>query len=945
MKEISKWQRGDLEVKLLANDVNTDTFTLTSNFPMWKIDDCGYSLQTLYNSACSACVQEDVYDENTGEYLYSRDVEPPEVDHWYNPFKSYRYNFPATTKNLWLSTEAIFTEKRTSIWSDGFDKLGENEKPLRAKRFNMGKQFSLTYDPKNPRLKYQLANEHQGYNETTYEYDVPKLDSCLTNDTFTYYVDKTQNKFIIRFFESKSGSLIEYLYSKLPRETESTYNDKLAPIRFYDSLTGEYLYINGLRNTYVHKLPGNSNPILSSFDDLKTVIHNQRIYAKKRNFDSFEYDFYLYGTYKANNYDRPLKDVCTKPLKVDANRIGSWSEIIDKIIADNNLDRKFIMDSCLVLRFTLKNTESETDLISEYEVQDSVVFITDLTTEGTNLPVNDADALENTLSHGIRIVTEDVVYYPSFIINEKLSVGFPVQLCYTTDPKGIRECDVENYAWDEKRQGITFDVVIKSTIINDSVKLALNENELVIDGWDEGYLNPPQHKYLSFYPYTGEYAAAERFYDYPDDYAMSHAKSKYKDEHLDYFAMTSGAYEKFENAGEGDYRGDVLLTNNGYYSGPEFVYNTIPMQANGQIKFIVARTYHCFSPGTYIDDEISITGDFINADVRKRVSFAKYSADVYYEKITNNVDVELPGGVILKANMYDATKICIKDELGTAFNLDKAMIYINELIPNGKACEFALTETPDDFVFVEPFQYNENTGYDEVVIYISAKNSEGLGFNDSSVNFSFELPEEIRKKYNLGTTSWNIGYRTHLPPFLIQGIPEKQTADAIDPVIPSNLSRVNYPAYPYQASRMGWTENYLFTNADPLYHVVASGFVPSDLGDFEFSEVSAYIKDDSTGMKTFLDYSTTHATRTLPTLISGHNEFASTTETTYEGEFTVYEYDQLIKSDDLAARKSWTKNAVNISARCEYDLIAAADALSTHVVRLTEDGSIVIEGA
>lgn len=951
MKEISKWQRGDLEVKLLVDGLNTDSFVLESNFPMWKIDDAGYSLQTLYNSACSACVQEDVYDDNTGEYMYSRDVEPPEVDYWYNPFKSYRYNFPYNKeKGILYDDYSSPAEKRTVIWGDGFDKIGYNEKPHRTKRFNIGKQFLCSYDPNDPRLLYQKNNESSrwAFDPDNLTVKAPNLNSCLTTDRITYNYDKTHELFTVRFFESRGGSLLSYLWFMVPPEYDIMNSDRM-PVRFYDNLTGELYYLSGRAFTDA-RLFATQQPYITSFENLK--LRHKRFKLNVSYKDSkISHSFYLAGTYKANNVDRNLQDLCEKRVTTDLNQIGSWGEIIEKIIADNNLDKRFIMDSRLVFEQTAVNKDKDYRYTEAFEILDSISICVKTDSKiGTNLPVDDPEALDEIFSHGIRIITEDVVYVPSFIINDKLSVGFPVQFCYTSDPSGIRTCEIANYGWDEKRQGIAFDVVLHSTMLNDSISISLEQGDLTIDGFNEYVINPPIRNSFVRTPYNGSSYDYERFVDFDDNFALGHPCTVSGDAKWEYLGMHTDAVETCADNTVKTY-GPINLTtyvedHEGSIHIYDNVYNTIPMQANGQIKFIVARTYHCFVPGTVLNNEIVITGDFIKTPVRKRVSFAKYSADVHYEKITNNVDVELPGGVILKANMYDATKICIKDELGTAFNLDKAIIYINELIPNGKSCEFALNKTPDDFVFIEPFQYNEATGYDEVVIYISAKNSEGLGFNDAVVNFSFELPEEIRKKYNLGTTSWNVGYRTYLPPFLIQGIPEKAKADAIDPVIPKDLSRVNYPAYPYQASRLGWKENYLFTNADPLYHVVASGFIPSDLGDFEYSNVSSYIKDESTGMKTFLDYTTSVSSKTIPTLISGYSEFASTSiETTYEGDFIVYEYYQMIKSDDLATKKSLTKNSVNISARCEYDLNAEADSLSTHVVRLSEDGTVMIEGA
>lgn len=921
--QISQWKKGNLEVNLLANGINTDSFTLESNFPMWKIDDVGYSLQTIYDSAHSA------YSDEDDEY-------------WYNPFKAYRYNYP--NNDVYETDNAdVISEKRTCTWTDGFDKITNSSKQYNTKRFNIGKNFLLKYDPKNPRLVYQMTKEASfwGWNEDEEMYILPTLDRCLTNDTFTYGYYPDRNELAIRFFESSSGSLLNYLNDILPRVKELDINDR-TPVRFYDNVTGKLYYVNGRIQKHQHKIEGNTNEFITSFDVLKHVISKEKEIAASRG-ESFNYDFVLYGTYKVNNTTRNLVDVCSKPYSPVLSSIGAWGDLTKGIINANNLNTSYITDSRLVLR--CKRKASSNEIVDEYEILDSVTLVADTSTkEGTNLPIENIEELESILSHGIRVITEDVVYTPSFVINDKLSVGFPVQFCFTTDPQGIRSCEVSNYVWNKDRNGITFDVSLKSIIFNDSLNIKLSGHDLVIDGYEDERINPPCRTTASYVSEESMDMVPTRFIDFNDDYSLTQPYSVVNSKPLKYMSMTSNAKEKTSLTGEIDF-GPVNLTSIIPVGENDCVkvFNTIPMQSHGEINFQVTRTYHCFVASEIFSDDLIITADFISNPIVKPVAFAKYEANIFTEKLVNNVDVSLPNGVTLLANMYDATKIYVKDEFNSVFNMNDAKLIINEILPNGKTSEFDLNEPIDDFVFIQPFSYNDLTGYSEAVIYISAKNKYGTGFNDAVVNFSFDLPADVRIKYNLNSTSWNVSYRTHLPPYLIQGIPHKAVESAKDPVIPENYDRINFPASPYYSSRMGWKDNYLFTNAEPLYEVVASAYIPDQLGSFTFSDVASFIQDEVTGMKTFLDFETSKIELELPTLISGHNEFSDeNSENIYAGKFNVYKYTQNIESERIKNAKSWTKNAVNISAHCAYDIGFSGDNLTKHVVKIV-NGEIVIE--
>lgn len=292
----------------------------------------------------------------------------------------------------------------------------------------------------------------------------------------------------------------------------------------------------------------------------------------------------------------------------------------------------------------------------------------------------------------------------------------------------------------------------------------------------------------------------------------------------------------------------------------------------------------------------------------EQVEDLNYQASFTYRRINNDSDVDVSYPTIryemvsehgepetlqpvfditnatLKARLYDATVISFRDSLGTRVSepedLCKFSIKIMELIGDDKkTIEFNLgtrkpmiydsatgREVQDDkadpiqeAVFYDSsFRLNEETGRYELTVYVGAKCGTGsnvFGFNDSEV-----FVELIETDDHPSTT---LAYRAILPPFILQGLPEKCDS-AADPVIPDGESRTDYgydpdtgeyTIAPYKQNAYGFDRDFMFTNSDPLYKIVTSGFMPDGLGDYDFSGFGASLVNDKTGSRYSLRWS------------------------------------------------------------------------------------------
>lgn len=263
-----------------------------------------------------------------------------------------------------------------------------------------------------------------------------------------------------------------------------------------------------------------------------------------------------------------------------------------------------------------------------------------------------------------------------------------------------------------------------------------------------------------------------------------------------------------------------------------------------------------------------------------------YSASFTYRRLPNDKDVDVSYATIayipdpehgggerpvfgitnatLKARMYDATVIEFSDNigshLGSADDLAKFEMTVMECIGNNRKSVTFNMGTRDgipgvkELIFYDPgFTYNEQTGKYELTIYIGAAASGGYGFNDAEVT--------VRFLEKIGGVFHAVKYRAILPPFIVQGTPVKGAGQ--DKVIPDSESRVDYGydpstgqylAEPYKNNAYGYDRDFLFTNGDPLYKIITSGFMPDNLRSyFEFSGFSADLVNDKTGSKYALD--------------------------------------------------------------------------------------------
>lgn len=287
-----------------------------------------------------------------------------------------------------------------------------------------------------------------------------------------------------------------------------------------------------------------------------------------------------------------------------------------------------------------------------------------------------------------------------------------------------------------------------------------------------------------------------------------------------------------------------------------------------------------------LDYQSSFTYRRINNDSDVDVSYPT----IHYEMVSEHGEPETLKPVFditnatLRARFYDATVISFEYSLGTRVSepedLCKFSIKIMELIGDDKkTIEFNLgtrkpmiydpvtgREVQDDeadpireAVFYDPsFSLNEETGRYELTVYVGAKCGTGssvFGFNDSEV--FVELMETDDHPSTI------LSYRAILPPFILQGLPEKH-GSASDPVIPEGESRADYgydpdtgeyTIAPYSQNAYGFDRDFMFTNSEPLYKIVTSGFMPDGLRDYDFSDFGASLVNDKTGSRYSLRWS------------------------------------------------------------------------------------------
>lgn len=286
--------------------------------------------------------------------------------------------------------------------------------------------------------------------------------------------------------------------------------------------------------------------------------------------------------------------------------------------------------------------------------------------------------------------------------------------------------------------------------------------------------------------------------------------------------------------------------------------------------------------------------------------------------------------------MYDATTISVENipelELWNPDIMKRCWLSINEILGENRELTFNLGTRLDKdglpitaSVFYDTqFVYNSEEDRYELTIYVPAKCSDGTnidGFDDSYVLFECtepesHIPEEQDPENPYVLLSITGQYITALPPLIVQGKAEKQVPGAEDPVFPAEADRCSIgegtiPSY-YENSQ-GYTKDYLFTNAEPLYHVMTSGFIPNSMKEqVSFVDVSGYLEDEITESVNMLQTTlqeTKSETMDVMTILDGQSSPMT-------GNFEVSVWETLIKNDWAASpeNSATIKNVVTVSA-------------------------------
>lgn len=293
-------------------------------------------------------------------------------------------------------------------------------------------------------------------------------------------------------------------------------------------------------------------------------------------------------------------------------------------------------------------------------------------------------------------------------------------------------------------------------------------------------------------------------------------------------------------------------------------------------------------------------------------------AQVAYPRVVDGV-VEIVN-VMLEPYMYDATTIAVKNlselRLGDSDAMTRCRLTISELIGSSpRNVSFVMSERAqysssifyDDF-----FTYNSSEDRYELTIYIPSKCINGSrveGFNDASVLFeasssSFEDDEDL---------TITGSYFTRLPPFILQGKAVRANISEEDPVFPNDTDRCSVgegciPAY-YENSQ-GYSSDYLFTNSSPLYQILSSGFMPSEVSDqMEFLNVSGYMLDDDTGSSNYLATSFVGVSRDSATVMT----ISSSSTVVFTSDYDLSIWNTQIASDYANQSKATIKNVVIVS--------------------------------
>ena len=287
--------------------------------------------------------------------------------------------------------------------------------------------------------------------------------------------------------------------------------------------------------------------------------------------------------------------------------------------------------------------------------------------------------------------------------------------------------------------------------------------------------------------------------------------------------------------------------------------------------------------------------------------------------------------------MYDATTISVENipelEMSNPDIMKRCWLSINEILGENRELTFNLGTRLDKdglpitaSVFYDTqFVYNSEEDRYELTIYIPAKCSDGTeteGFDDSYVLFECtepesHIPEEQDPENPYVLLSVTGQYITALPPLIVQGKAKRKDLGERDPVFPDDTDRCSIgegtiPSY-YENSQ-GYTKDYLFTNAKPIYHVMTSGFIPEGMKEqVSFENVSGYLVDELTESVNMLPTSacgTEKKTLEVMTILDGQSA-------PMKGNFEVSVWETRIENDWALENKATIKNVVTVSAEIQ----------------------------
>lgn len=276
-------------------------------------------------------------------------------------------------------------------------------------------------------------------------------------------------------------------------------------------------------------------------------------------------------------------------------------------------------------------------------------------------------------------------------------------------------------------------------------------------------------------------------------------------------------------------------------------------------------------------------------------------------------EVQYSDAVTLNPFLYDHTIVYFDKDLSASDALSKFRITVQEGIgSNRKSISFRMSDFKDgetdyskEAIFYPSTFARESDGRYSISIYIAARCSNAgtsVGFNDCNV----VVESDELDLY--------VSYRTWLPPVIEQGFPVKKNPSEEDPVFPANANRTDIGAgylSDYINNAHGYSEDYFFSNSEPLYEVTASGFMPSSLQGNSFTEVQSKLVNTITSMEIPIAI-TDQSTETKDVEVLKSNTYGSMTDT-----FEITKFVQSLKSDTYKNRRETIKNKLVITGKIE----------------------------